>query len=224
MERIVIDFRGKDELFTITIFKNDENRNDGYITIKFKNDGKFNIITEKDSDEFSMLSTKFNGIISCAGQIYESKINSSAEDYATKLKHKLIYELVDTVAEYAGHHYISTIGIENDPLFSLTDIDYAKYTVYKDYIGSKMYDIMLVKVDNKNPGNIYIPRKTYISVYDNGDVSVVSEGNGVDLPMMGTDQFMGGDKKFLDMRPADKVEYIKEFSKLISKHFDVVLK
>lgn len=43
-----------------------------------------------------------------------------------------------------------------------------------------------------------------------------------DVSTWGMDQFIG-DNEFLDIPPEDKIEYIKKFSKLLSKRFDVVL-
>ena len=79
-----------------------------------------------------------------------------------------------------------------------------------------MYDMMLVKNDGGKPS------KTFITVHSDGDIYIKSNGMGVDLPLMGMDQFIG-DQNFLNMSPEDKVEYIKKFSMLLSKRYDIVL-
>lgn len=219
MERIIIDFKNNNvELFTISIFANDSDATDGVTTIIFKNGGTFNVITAAEIENVSILNTKFEKVIKCASEIYTTKINTNNEDYIKALKNNLQYKLVDAVAEYAGHHYISVTGIEIDKLFELSTSDYCKYTLYKDPMthNRKIYDMMLVKNDGGKPS------KTFITVYSNGDIYIKSNGIGVDLPLMGTDQFIG-DKEFLDMSPEDKVEYIKKFSMLLSKRFDIVL-
>lgn len=219
MERIIINFKNNDvELFSIAIFANDSNPNDGLTTVIFKTNGTFNIITEAEIENVSILNTKFEKVIKCASEIYTTKINTNNEDYIKALKNNLQYKLVDAVAEYAGHHYISVTGIEINKLFELGTSDYCKYTVYKDPAARnrKLYDMMLVKNDGGKPS------KTFITVYSDGDIHIKSNGMGVDLPLMGTDQFIG-DKEFLDMSPEDKVEYIKKFSMLLSKRYDIVL-
>ena len=220
MERIIIDFKNNDvELFTISIFANDSNDSDGVTIIIFKNGGTFNVITAAEIEHISILNTKFEKVIKCASEIYTAKINTNNEDYIKALKNNLQYKLVDAVAEYAGHHYISVTGIKIDKLFELGASDYCKYTVYKDpaACNRKLFDMMLVKNDDGKPS------KTFITVHSDGDIHIKSNGMGVDLPLMGTDQFIG-DKEFLDMSPEDKVEYIKKFSMLLSKRFDVELK
>lgn len=74
-------------------------------------DGTFNVISREELDNISILSTKFEKVINYARHIYERKINSSSEDYNVELKHNLQYELVEAVAEFAGHHYIIVSGI-----------------------------------------------------------------------------------------------------------------
>ena len=54
------------------------------------------------------------------------------------------------------------------------------------------------------------------------DIKIYLNGMGVDLPLMGMDQFIG-DQNFLNVSPEDKVEYIKKFSMLLSKRYDIVL-
>lgn len=220
MERIIIDFKNNDvELFTISIFANDSNDSDGLTTVVFKTNGTFNVITEAEIENVSILNTKFEKVIKCASEIYSAKINTNDEDYIKALNNNLQYKLVDAVAEYAGHHYISVTGIKIDKLFELGSSDYCKYTVYKDPAAHnrKLFDMMLVKNDGGKPS------KTFITVHSDGDIHIKSNGMGVDLPLMGTDQFIS-DKEFLDMSPEDKVEYIKKFSMLLSKRFDVELK
>jgi hypothetical protein len=219
MERIIINFKNNDvELFSIAIFANDSNPNDGLTTVVFKINGTFNVITEAEIENVSILNTKFEKVIKCASEIYSAKINTNDEDYIKALNNNLQYKLVDAVAEYAGHHYISVTGIKIDKLFELGSSDYCKYTVYKDPAARnrKLYDMMLVKNDGGKPS------KTFITVHSDGDIHIKSNGMGVDLPLMGTDQFIG-DKEFLDMSPEDKVEYIKKFSMLLSKRYDIVL-
>lgn len=214
MEKISIIFNKSDvELFRLIIVGNDDAQ--GFTTIVFNTDGTFNVISHEELDNISILSTKFEKVINYARHIYERKINSSSEDYNVELKHNLQYELVEAVAEFAGHHYIIVSGIEESTLFRLNDIDYTKYTVYKNS-EHRLYEMMLVKV-NEN-----ITSKTYITVCKNGNVCITSTRSGVNLPLMGTDQFIG-DKAFLDMSPEDKVKYIREFGNLLSKRFDVVL-
>lgn len=220
MERIVIDFKNNNvELFSIAIFANDSDASDGVTNIIFKTNGTFNVITEAEIENVSILNAKFEKVIKCASEIYSAKINTNDEDYIKALNNNLQYKLVDAVAEYAGHHYISVTGIKIDKLFELGSSDYCKYTVYKDPAARnrKVYDMMLVKNDGGNPS------KTFITVHSDGDIHIKSNGMGVDLPLMSTDQFIG-DKEFLDMSPEDKVEYIKKFSILLSKRFDVELK
>ena len=220
MERIIIDFKNNDvELFTISIFANDSDASDGVTNIIFKNGGTFNVVTAAEIEQISILNTRFEKVIKCASEIYSAKINTNNEDYIKALKNNLQYKLVDAVAEYAGHHYISVTGIEINKLFELGASDYCKYTVYKDPAARnrKLFDMMLVKNDGGKPS------KTFITVHSDGDIHIKSNGMGVDLPLMGTDQFIG-DKEFLDMSPEDKVEYIKKFSMLLSKRFDVELK
>ena len=219
MERIIINFKNNDvELFTISIFANDSDSTDGVTNIIFKNGGVFNVITAAEIEHISILNTKFEKVIKCASEIYTAKINTNNEDYIKALKNNLQYKLVDAVAEYAGHHYISVTGIEIDKLFELGNSDYCKYTVYKDPAtrNKKMYDMMLVKNDGGKPS------KTFIMVHSDGDIHIKSNGMGVDLPLMGMDQFIG-DQNFLNMSPEDKVEYIKKFSMLLSKRYDIVL-
>ena len=219
MERIVIDFKNNDvELFSIAIFANDSNPNDGLTTVIFKINGTFNVITEAEIENVSILNAKFEKVIKCASEIYSAKINTNDEDYIKALNNNLQYKLVDAVAEYVGHHYISVTGIKIDKLFELGSSDYCKYTVYKDPAAHnrKLYDMMLVKNDGGKPS------KTFITVHSDGDIHIKSNGMGVDLPLMGTDQFIG-DKEFLDMSPEDKVEYIKKFRMLLSKRYDIVL-
>lgn len=219
MERIIINFKNNDvELFSIAIFANDSNPNDGLTTVIFNTNGTFNVITEAEIENVSILNTKFEKVIKCASEIYSAKINTNDEDYINALNNNLQYKLVDAVAEYAGHHYISVTGIKIDKLFELGSSDYCKYTVYKDPAARnrKLYDMMLVKNDGGKPS------KTFITVHSDGDIHIKSNGMGVDLPLMGTDQFIG-DKEFLDMSPEDKVEYIKKFSMLLSKRYDIVL-
>lgn len=220
MERIIINFKNNDvELFTISIFANDSDSTDGVTNIIFKNGGTFNVVTAAEIEHISILNTKFEKVIKCASEIYSAKINTNNEDYIKALKNNLQYKLVDAVAEYAGHHYIGVTGIEINKLFELGSSDYCKYTVYKDPAARnrKLYDMMLVKNDGGKPS------KTFITVHSDGDIHITSNGMGVDLPLMGTDQFIG-DKEFLDMSPEDKAEYIKKFSMLLSKRFDVELK
>lgn len=219
MERIVINFKNNDvELFSIAIFANDSNPIDGLTTVIFKTNGTFNVITEAEIENVSIINTKFEKVIKCASEIYSAKINTNDEDYIKALNNNLQYKLVDAVAEYAGHHYISVTGIKIDKLFELGSSDYCKYTVYKDPAARnrKLYDMMLVKNDGGKPS------KTFITVHSDGDIHIKSNDMGVDLPLMGTDQFIG-DKEFLDMSPEDKVEYIKKFSMLLSKRYDIVL-
>lgn len=220
MERIVICFKNDSvELFTITVFANDSDPHAGATTIIFKTNGTFNVITAAEIEQISILNTKFEKVIKCASEIHAAKINTNNEDYIKALTNNLQHKLVDAVAEYAGHHYISVTGIKIDKLFELGSSDYCKYTVYKDPAARnrKLYDMMLVKNDGGKPS------KTFITVHSNGDIHIKSNGMGVDLPLMGTDQFIG-DKEFLDMSPEDKVEYIKKFSMLLSKRFDMELK
>ena len=64
MERIVIDFKNNDvELFSIAIFANDSNPNDGLTTVIFKINGTFNVITEAEIENVSILNAKFEKVI-----------------------------------------------------------------------------------------------------------------------------------------------------------------
>lgn len=218
MERIIIDFKNNDvELFTISIFANDSDASDGVTNIIFKNGGTFNVVTAAEIEQISILNTRFEKVIKCASEIYSAKINTNNEDYIKALKNNLQYKLVDAVSEYAGHHYISVTGIEINKLFELGAPDYCKYTVYKDPAARnrKLFDMMLVKNDGGKPS------KTFITVHSDGDIHIKSNGMGVDLPLMGMDQFIG-DQNFLTMSPEDKTEYIKKFSMLLSKRYDIV--
>lgn len=222
MEKIIINIKGNDvKLFSITIYDNDSDSKDGVTTIVFNTNGAFNVISSASTGRVSVLSTKFEKVIKCANEIYIAKNNLSSEEYSSTIRYNLQNKLVDAVAEYAGHNYIIITGTETDNLFILGSSDYCKYTVYKNPINNhekKMYDMILVKDNGTIP-----PSKTFISVHTDGRVCITSNGVGADLPLMGMDQFIG-DNEFLDMSPEDKIEYIKKFSKLLSKRFDVVLK
>ena len=216
MERIIIDFKNNDvELFSIAIFANDSDASDGVTNIIFKNGGVFNVVTAAEIEHVSILNTRFEKVIKCASEIYTAKINTNNEDYIKALKNNLQYKLVDAVAEYAGHHYISVTGIEINKLFELGTSDYCKYTICKDTTSRRLYDMMLVKNDGGKPS------KTFITVLSDGDIHIKSDGMGVDLPLMGMDQFIG-DQNFLTMSPEDKAEYIKKFTMLLSKRYDIV--